>query len=392
MGLQWNYRRTVLVLCTLAFFVTMVARLAVSPVVPAIIETFDASTGMIGLALSGLWIAYACAQFPSGVLADRYGERAVILAAVGGTAVASILLALAPSMPLFILLTVVVGAAAGLHYSVATTFLAREFDNVGTAIGLHNSGAPLAGLLTPLAAASLSAWIGWRVSIALGTLVAVPVFVLFAWGIRPTTPVRPNGSLGGRVTLSRITGLLTRPRIAFTAILSVPFEFVWQATASFLPAFLIAAHDYPVALASALFSAYFIVHGLTQPLIGSLSDRYGREVISGACAVCGIIGYSLLLLEGGLGVTLVAILFIGTAMSWAAALLPRFMDVFAEGERNTGFGLVRTSYMVVSASGSTIVGVIADIAGWNAAFGVFVVLLLGVCFALSINRVFSLGL
>ena len=72
--MRWEYRNTVLVLCTLAFFATMVARLVISPVVPDIETEFGTSSGMIGLALSGMWAAYALSQFPSGVLADRYGE------------------------------------------------------------------------------------------------------------------------------------------------------------------------------------------------------------------------------------------------------------------------------------------------------------------------------
>jgi hypothetical protein len=76
-----------------------------------------------------------------------------------------------------------------------------------------------------------------------------------------------------------------------------------------------------------------------------------------------------LIVGSGLRVRLVAILFVWTAMSWRAALLPRFMDTLAATERGTGFGLIRTSYMIVSATGSTIVGAVADIASWNVAFG-----------------------
>ena len=68
---RWDYRWTVLSLCTLAFFATTVARLVISPVVPAIEAEFDAPSGLVGVALTGLWTAYALAQFPSGVLADR---------------------------------------------------------------------------------------------------------------------------------------------------------------------------------------------------------------------------------------------------------------------------------------------------------------------------------
>ncbi|MCH7660512.1 MAG: MFS transporter, partial [Euryarchaeota archaeon] len=37
---RWSYRATVITLCTLAFFATMVARLVISPVVPAIETEF----------------------------------------------------------------------------------------------------------------------------------------------------------------------------------------------------------------------------------------------------------------------------------------------------------------------------------------------------------------
>jgi MFS family permease len=389
---RWSYRATVITLCTLAFFATMVARLVISPVVPAIETEFGVTSAITGAALTGLWMAYALAQFPSGILADRYGERSVILAAVGLTAVASGLLALSPSIWTFLVLTVCLGAVAGLHYSVATTLLTKEFDDIGTAIGIHNSGAPLAGLLAPLAAAAVAGWVGWRFSIGLGAITAAPIFFLFAWKVRETEPARPNQPMRERVALGPVKRLLTRPQITFTALLAICCEFVWQATASFLPAFLIAHHGYSVGLASALFSAYFVVHGITQPAIGSLSDRLGRDRIATACALLGIAGYALLILGSGLFAVGVAILLIGTAMSWGAAVLPRFMDHLSPEERGAGFGLVRTTYMMASATGSAVVGTIAALSSWGVAFSLFLVLLSIVVCALGANRALDLGL
>ena len=391
MNRVWDYRATLVVLCTLAFFATMVARLVISPVVPEIVETFDSSTGLLGLALTGLWMAYALAQFPSGVLADRYGERLVILAAVGLTTVASALLALSPSMPVFLVLTLVLGGVAGLHYSVATTLLTRELTDIGTAIGLHNSGAPLAGLLAPIAAAAVSQWFGWRAAIALGAVAALPVFVLFRWKVRPTEPARPEQPMGDRFALEPVVELLSRRKIAFTAVLAFLFEFVWQATASFLPTFLITYHGYSVTFASTLFSAYFVIQGLTQPGIGSLSDRYGREETAGFCAVLGIGGFALLLVGSRSLVLLVGIVLVGVSMGWGAALLPRFVDNLSNDERGAGFGLVRTTYMMLSATGSAVVGTIADAAGWGVAFGTFVVFLSVICLSLVGNRALGLG-
>ena len=67
----------------------------------------------------------------------------------------------------------------------------------------------------------------------------------------------------------------------------------------------------------------------------------------------------------------------GIAMSWGAALLPKFMDHLSAEERGAGFGLIRTSYMVLGATGSVVTGVAADIWGWGVTFAGLSALLAG---------------
>lgn len=364
----WSYRGAVLAACTLAFFATMAARLAISPMVPVISETFAVSNGAIGLALTGMWLAYAVSQFPSGLLADRYGERRIILIAVGGTAVASALLAASPSYAVFLVGTVALGGVAGLHYSVATSLLTRTLPNTGSAIGIHTSGAPLAGLLIPLAAGFVGSWLGWRWAVALGTAVALPSAVLFGGVVRPTAPVRPDDSVWGRLRTGPLLRLLARPAIARTAALAVGGAFVWQATASFLPAFLIEHHGYSERLAGAFFSGYFVVQGVAQPGLGTLSDRIGRDPAAALAIGVGAVGYGGLALGAGPWLLGTATVAAGIAMSWGAALLPKFMDLLDAEERSAGFGLIRTAYMVLGASGSVVTGTAADLLGWGPAF------------------------
>ncbi len=47
--MRWRYPGSVLGLCMLAFFVTMVGRLAVSPVVPEITDAFSVSNTLLGV-------------------------------------------------------------------------------------------------------------------------------------------------------------------------------------------------------------------------------------------------------------------------------------------------------------------------------------------------------
>ncbi|MDZ5811412.1 MFS transporter, partial [Halorubrum sp. AD140] len=190
--MRWYYKHTVLTVCTLAFFATMVARLAMSPVVPQITNTFEISNTAIGVALTGMWLSYALAQFPSGILGDRYGERRVVLVAVGGTGVMSILVSLSPLYVVFVFTVIALGAVAGLHYSTATTLLSRTYDNIGTAIGIHTIGAPAGGLIAPAAAAWIGARYGWRPAVAIGAVAAIPVFALFAILVDETKPQLPE--------------------------------------------------------------------------------------------------------------------------------------------------------------------------------------------------------
>lgn len=389
--MRWRYRETVLTLCTVAFFVTMVGRLAISPLIPDIATDLGISNSLIGGALTAMWVAYALVQFPSGVLADRFGERAVILVSVGGTGLTTFLIASSPGFGVFVLGTVLLGAAAGLHYSVATALITRTYDDIGKAIGLHNGGGPLAGLVTPVAVAWVAVSYGWRVAVGLVAALAVPVAGLFWWRIRPTEPRQPNQRMRERFDLGPMTTLLSRPTILFTSVVAALADFVWQGLASFLPTFFVQYHGYSQTLAGSLFAGYFVAQGVLQVGVGAAADRFGRDIAAGACMVASIAGIGLLVVGPGLPWMVAGIGLLGLGMGWAAAVFPRFMDSLSADEQSSGFGLIRTAYMVVAASGSVVVGVLADSFGWGVSFGFLVALLAVAGGLLAGNKALGLG-
>lgn len=248
---------------------------------------------------------YALTQFPSGILGDRFGERRVILVALGLTAISSLLLAVSFSYEFFVLFAIVFGLGAGLHYTVATTYLTKQF----------------------------------------------------AWHIRPTEPDRPEQPMRNGSSTFFAEGQALSP-----------------------------------ATASALFSLYFVVHGLTQPLMGGLSDLIGRDTAAIVTMGADIVGYGLLVGGGILPEFVAGVLFVGLAMSWGTPIQSRFMDLFAATERGTGFGLVRTAYMTTDATGSVVIGALADLYGWDASFSLFVGIMIVCLGFLLANRLFRLGL
>ena len=180
--------------------------------------------------------------------------------------------------------------------------------------------------------------------------------------------MRPDEPVWSRLRLGPLRELLARPPIARTVGLSVAGAFVWQATASFLPAFLIEYHGYSEAIAGMFFSAYFLVQGLVQPALGSLSDRIDRDPAAALVLGIGVAGYSALVAGSGDWVVGTGVVAAGVAMCWGAALLPKFMDHLDEAERSAGFGLIRSAYMILGATGSVATGTAADLLGWGPAF------------------------
>ncbi|SER39101.1 MFS transporter [Natrinema salaciae] len=390
--MNWRYAHLSLLLCTLAFMTTMVARLAISPLVPAITDEFAVSNAAVGLALSLMWAMYALLQFPSGILGDRFGERTVILAAIGLTGLSSLCIALAPTYGFFVLFVSLLGVGAGLHYTAATTYLAKQYDDIGRAIGIHIAGSPAAGLVAPVAATAIAVRYGWRLGVLVGLALAVPAFALFARFVRPTEPDRPDEPMRDRFALSTVVALLSRPPVAFTTVLAFLCAFTWQATASFMPSFFAQGQGLSPAVASGLFSLYFLVHGITQPLTGTLSDRAGRGPTTALSMASGIVGYAVLVVGDEIAVYAVGVCFVGLAMSWGAPLQSRFMDLFTAADRGAGFGLVRTVYMTTGASGSVVVGALADLYGWDVSFGLLAAIMAVVLSALATNRLLGLGL
>ncbi len=354
----------------LAFFVTYFARLAISPVVPFITADFAVSNTAVGVALSGMWLAYGVSQFPSGILADRYGERRVILVAVGGTSAASLLLAFAPVFPAFVLIAFLLGLVAGLHYAVATTLLSRTFDDLGTAVGLHSIGGPLAGLVAPVAAAWVGVRYGWRPGVALAAVVGIPIFALFAWRIRPTEPRRPDQPMRDRLRLGPLVELLSRPSVLLPLAIATIGTYVAQGVISFLPTFLVDFRGYSPSFAGGVFSAFFVVRAGAQIGIGRLSDRIGRDAVIGGAMLSGALGLAGVVVLPGLAGLAVAVLLAGVGSSFFSAIDPRFMDAMSESERGAGFGLVRTVYTVIGSAGSVGAGLIADLFGWGVSFAV----------------------
>lgn len=164
-----------------AFFVTMAARLAPSPLVPDVATAFGVSKSAVGIAPTGTWAAYALFQFPGGVIADRLGERTVNLLAIGLTghdaALAASLLSGSAGFVLFLVAeepaalvggTVLVGVGLSWPGVVNSRFMDDLApDERGTGFGLVRTLVLFVSSLGSDVTGTLADRIGWSASYGL---------------------------------------------------------------------------------------------------------------------------------------------------------------------------------------------------------------------------------
>ncbi|MEF8776770.1 MAG: MFS transporter [Haloarculaceae archaeon] len=369
------------------------ARVALSPFVLAIAATFESSRGVVGLVLTGMWASYALSQFPGGVLADRYGERRIVLVALGGATVGSVLVAASPSLPVFALAAVLLGSGAGLYFAAGTALLDRRFENTGRAFSVHSAGGPLAGLVVPVGAAWVAARVGWRAGVLVGGVAALGALALALVAIEDRSPVSPEIRLRDRFSPATVVELLSRPTVAFTSVLGVVGMYVFQAFVSFFPAFMQQHHDLTRSRAALAAGVAFVLIALVLPLVGEAADRYDLDASLVVTYMVTAAGFAVLVLwPQSVGVRWTGILLVGVGLTWGGALQARFMRAFAPGESGTGFGLVRTVFVLLGSVGNVATGVLADVAGWAVAFGVLVGLLVFAAGLVATNRLLGLGL
>lgn len=390
-GRQWRYRHTVLALCVLAYFGVRFIEFALSLVFPDIEDALGTSVFTIGVAVTASTITYAMSQLPSGALGDRFGERAVIIAALGLTGLGSFVLAAAPVGGFIVLGMAVIGAVSGAYYSPATALLSDLFKQTGRAIGIHRIGAQVVGLTSPIVT-FVSVTYGWRTVPFLSGLMALSVLVGFGLFVQSRTPIQPDRSLRERIQPSRLTALLSRPNVAFTTAIAGFGQFADTATFSFLPYILREYHGLSLELAGGLFTLYFVVLALTQPAIGWLSDHWGRDSVTVGTLLLGVIGYLVLLSRSTVAVIIIAVVLVGLGMGWSPPIQSRAIDQLADTERGTGFGLIRTVYIAFAGLCGVVIGGAVTISGWASSIVILAVVLAVPAVALGANTVFRLGL
>jgi MFS transporter, ACDE family, multidrug resistance protein len=145
-----------------------------------------------GLALATFAIGNVLAVIPSGNLSDRFGRRTLLIVGLTVSAVATVLVGFASSLPLFLAGAFIAGAASGMFTSpqqAAVADIVGSKARAGTAVAIYQMMSDVGAIVGSLAVGQIAQHLsfGWAFAIS-GAILGVAAF---GWVLAPETRPRP---------------------------------------------------------------------------------------------------------------------------------------------------------------------------------------------------------
>ncbi len=249
------------------------------PLLEDMARTFHTTPAHIGLVAMATQVGYALGLLLFVPLGDVIERRGLMMRMYGAVAVALLLVALAPTLPLLVLAS----AATGMMASVTHIVLPLAPDLVedsqrGRAIGIVMTGLLLGILLARTFAGWVSKIHGWQWVFVVAAAVNL-MFVPLLWKIMPVLPpkqaLRYKDAMGSLWELWRGQPLL-RESSVIGALAFASFSCFWTTLV-----FLLQSHYGLGAGVAGTFGLVGAAGALVAPLSGRWSDRHGpRWVLS----------------------------------------------------------------------------------------------------------------
>lgn len=244
--------------------------------VDVLAHSFQVSKASIIWTLTATLAARPAGAFLFGLLADRYGRRASLMANVAFYSLIELLCGFAPSFTIFIILRGLYGLGMGGEWGIGASLTMETVPRRwrGILSGILQSGYPIGYLLAALAARFILPLWGWRAMFWMG---AAPA--LLALYIRAGVPESKAWLQHREANIRGIFRTVGRhwKRFLYLVLLMTMMMFLSHGTQDLYPDFLKSAHQILPSTVSDIAVFYNLGAVLGSILFGFLSEHFGRR-------------------------------------------------------------------------------------------------------------------
>lgn len=270
-----------MVVIAMIAFVSMIGFEAASPALPTIADSLAVSAARVGLIMTAFSIPMMLFVPVTGILADIYGRRRVIVPSLLIYGAAGLAIAGVTTFTEILALRALQGAAFAGVLSISVTILGDLYTGPrgSTAQGFRTSAAGAATVAIPATAGFLAEF-AWNYPFLLHALV-IPVAVLAYWYIPETT----GGLTTNPGVLNTLRGYgqgikaeFIDPDLSLLVVGGFVRGFVRIAILTFVPLFAVRVLGSTLAAAGAVLSARGIARLFLPPISGPITGFFNRKL------------------------------------------------------------------------------------------------------------------
>lgn len=176
------YRYVICLIIFFSYILVFFHRLCPAVIGLEMQETFGISGTLLGVLASAYFYPYAIMQVPSGILADYWGPRKTVTTFFLLAAFGSILMGMAPNLPMAILGRILVGFGVSVLFVSNFKLLSEWFSPSGFTImgGIFLAMGGIGALSSSLPLAWASNLVGWRMTLVIvGGITLMMAFLIY---------------------------------------------------------------------------------------------------------------------------------------------------------------------------------------------------------------------
>ncbi|SEV86497.1 MFS transporter [Natrinema salifodinae] len=144
------------------------------------VDAFSISIGSLAVVVSAGYAMFGLGALPTGVLADVYGSRTLIVCCLVGMSASFLLVSAAPTLHVLVLALVCWGIAASIYHPAGLSLISTGVVDRGTAFAYHGVAGNAGIALGPLVTALLLLVVDWRL---VTVLLSLPSLVVAGYAL-----------------------------------------------------------------------------------------------------------------------------------------------------------------------------------------------------------------
>ncbi|MCF6688766.1 MFS transporter [Raoultella terrigena] len=353
----------------MAAFITILTEALPAGLLPQMAQGLAVSEAWVGQTVTVYAIGSLVAAIPLTAATQGVRRRPLLLAAIGGFAIANTVTTLSASYALTLAARFVAGVSAGLLWALLAGYAARMVpeQQKGRAIAIAMVGTPLALSLGVPAGTLLGNLLGWRMCFGIISLLAL---LLMGW-VRLKVPDFAGQPAGKRLSLRQV---FTLPGIRPVLFVVLAFVLAHNILYTYIAPFLATAGMVDRTDVVLLVFGGTSVAGIW--IVGVLIDRYLRRLTLASTILFGAAALTLGMAGGDPVAVYAAVGAWGLAFGGAATLFQTALARSAGDAADIAQSMLVTAWNAAIASGGIVGGVLLDRFGVGAFSPALLVLLL----------------